>query len=129
MMGSASRLKQFWKNTETREYGLVIFTGLVVAWVRHGLHYHWTAWATWEGFFVDWFIHTLGVGVLATAAAAAIIFSHTFFLGYVRKEYGRELFFYIVMTILIGALGIAVISLRLGSGNYDDSRAILNFIC
>jgi len=127
-MGSASRLKQFWKNTKTREYGLIIFTGLVVAWVRHGLHYHWKAWATWEGFFVDWFIHTMGVGLLALVAIAAIIFTHKFFLGYESKEYGRELFFYIVMTILIGALGIAVISMRLVSGNYDESCAFVSLV-
>jgi hypothetical protein len=55
------------------------------------------------------------------ASMAAIICSHKFFLGYDKKDYGRELTFYILVTILVGALGIALIALRGPSGDYDDS--------
>jgi hypothetical protein len=104
------RLKEFLQDLEKREIALVIFTGLVVAFVRHGLQHHWKAWDSWEDFFLAWFIHTVAVAVLMAASMAAIIFSHKFFLGYGKKEYGRELTFYIVMTILVAAIGIALIA-------------------
>jgi hypothetical protein len=69
----------------------------------------------------DWFIHTLGVAVLVAATIAAIIYSHNFFLGYDKKEYGRELTFYILMTILVGALGIAIVAHWPPSDDLDDA--------
>jgi hypothetical protein len=98
------RLREFFQDLEKREIALVIFTGLVTSYVRHGLQHHWKAWSSWEDFFVSWFIHTMGVAVLMGVALAAIIYSHKFFLGYDRKDYGREIAFYIMMTILVGVL-------------------------
>lgn len=122
------RLREFFQDLEKREIALVIFTGLVVAWVRHGLQYHWKAWDSWEDFFIAWFIHTMGVALLMGVSLAAIIYSHKFFLGYDRKDYGRELTFYIVMTILVTALGIAFIALRPPSDDFDDSSAFVVFV-
>lgn len=122
-------LKQLWEDLEQREIALVIFTGLVVAFVRHGLQTHWKAWDSWEDFFVAWFIHTLGVGVLVVASMAAIIYSHKFFLGYDKKEYGRELTFYIVMTALVAAIGILVVANAPPSDNeFDDSSSFVMFV-
>ena len=119
-------VKEFFQDLEKREIALVIFTGLVVAWVRHGLQYHWKAWGSWEDFFVEWFVHTMGVALLIGVALAAIIYSHKFFLGCDRKEYGRELTFYIVMTILVAALGIAAVANWPHSDDdFDDSSAFV----
>ena len=41
---------------------------------------------------------------------------------------GRELFFYIMMTILVGALGIAFIALRPPPDDYDDSSAYAVYV-
>jgi hypothetical protein len=122
------RLREFFQDLEKREYALIIFTGLVVAWVRHGLQYHWKAFASWEDFFLSWFIHTMGVVLLMGVALAAIIYSHKYFLGYDSKDNGREMTFYIQMTILVAALGIAFLALRGPSDDdYDDSSAIVIF--
>lgn len=120
------RVREFLQNLEKREIALVIFTGLVVTWVRHGLQYHWKAWSSWGDFFAEWFVHTMGVTLLIGVAFAAIIYSHKFFLGYDRKEHGRELTFYIVMTILAAALGIAVVANWPHSDDdFDDSSTFI----
>ena len=82
-----------WRSTETRGIGLIIFTGLIVSWVRQGLQHHWHSFASWEQFFISWFIHALGVGILSGFAAAAIIGSHKFFVGTERKDDFENLFF------------------------------------
>jgi len=126
---SIMRLKEFFQDVEKREIALVIFTGLVVAWVRHGLQYHWKSWGSWGDFFAEWFVHTMGVALLIGFALAAIIYSHKFFLGYDRKEYGRELTFYIVMTILVTAIGIVVVAHWPASDDdFDDSSAFVVFV-
>jgi hypothetical protein len=122
------RLKEFFQDLEKREIALVVFTGLVVAYVRHGLQHHWKAWGSWGDFFAEWFVHTMGVALLIGVALAAIIYSHKFFLGYDRKEYGRELTFYIVMTILVAALGIALVSHWPASDEFDNSSAFVVFV-
>ena len=123
------RLRKFLRDSEKREVALVIFTGLVVSYVRHGLQHHWKAWDSWGEFFAEWFVHTMGVALLMGVALAAIIYLHKFFLGYDRKEYGRELTFYILMTVLVAALGIAMVSHWPSSGEFDDSSAFFVFFC
>lgn len=98
------RLKEFFQDLKGRETALLVFTGLVVSWVRHGLEHHWKAWDSWGDFFGYWFFHTMGVILLMGIAFAAIIYTHKFFLGYERKEYDRELTFYVLMTLLVAAL-------------------------
>ena len=73
-------LKKVWQDLEKREIALIVFTGLVVTYVRHGLHYHWKVWDSWEEFFLSWFINTIAVVVLVGASMAAIIYLHRFFL-------------------------------------------------
>ena len=79
------------------------------------------AWDSWEDFLVAWFVHTMGVTLLMAIAAAAIIYSHKFFLGYAKKSYSRGLTFYIAMTILVATIGIAFIANAPPSDDYDDS--------
>lgn len=122
-------LVKLWEDVEAREVGLTVFTGLVVAYVRQGLQHHWKLWDSIGDFVLAWVIHTMGVAVLMAAALAAIIYSHKFFLGYEKKEYGRELTFYILTTILMAALGIAVVAHWPSSdGDFDDSSAFVIFI-
>jgi hypothetical protein len=96
-------------NPEIKRIALVVFTGLVVAWVRQGLEHHWKSFASWEDFFLSWFIYTQVVALLAVFAGGAIIGTHRFFVG---SEYGDDydkLIFYVVMTALISAIFIALI--------------------
>jgi len=123
------RLKEYFQDLEKREIALVIFTGLVVAFVRHGVQYHWKSWDSYEDFFLSWFVHTLGVILLMGIALAAIIYSHKFFLGYDVKENARWLTFYILMTILVAALGIAFVANAPPSDDLDDSSAFFSFFC
>jgi len=37
-------------NPQTKCIALVVFTGLVVSWVRQGLEHHWKWFASWEDF-------------------------------------------------------------------------------
>ena len=98
---------------ERKRIILVVFTGLVVSWVSKGLRTHFQkGYPSWEGFFVSWVYHTIAVAVVSGLAAAAIFFAHEFFLG---EDYNIEykgnlgkLFFYAVMTILVGAILLAV---------------------
>jgi MFS superfamily sulfate permease-like transporter len=122
-----ARLRQLGQDLEKREIALTIFTGLVVAYVRHGLQHHWKAWDSIGDFFAAWFVHTMGVAVLMGVTLAAIIYSHKFFLGYDREHYGREITFYIVVTILVTALGIAFVAHSPPSDEYDDSSAFVSF--
>ena len=120
------RLREFLQDVDKRETALVIFTGLIVAYVRHGLQHHWKAWI-WENFFISWFVHTIGVVLLMGVSLAAIFFSHKFFRGYDCKQDARELMFYIVMTILVAALGIAFVANSPPRDDYDDLSAIVTF--
>ncbi len=123
------RWREFVRNIETRGVALVIFTGLIVAWVRHGLQNHWKPWDSWEGFFASWLVHTLGVVLLTLVTVITIIWSHKFFLGYDKKEYDREMTFYIVITILVAALGIAFVANSPPRDDYDDASLIISLLC
>jgi hypothetical protein len=98
-----------------------VATGLIVAWLRHGLQHHWRSFASWEQFFGYWFIHTIGVAVFTVFAAAAIIGTHKFFIGAKWKDSdgGDVVAFYVVMTVLIGAIFVAVVANSVPSD--DDS--------
>jgi hypothetical protein len=112
-----------WKSRQTRGIALVVITGLVVAWARYGLQHHWKSFASWEQFFWYWFIHTIGVGAFTIFAAAAIIATHDFFTGAKWKDDQEVMAFYVVMTVLIGAIFIAVIANRTPSDDEDDVSA------
>jgi hypothetical protein len=114
------RIVEWWKRKETREYLLIIITGLAVANVRHSLEHHGKSFDTWGDFFVSWFVHTFAILLLGAIALAAILYSHKFFLGQSMPDI-QGIFFYIVMTVLVGALCIWVI----GMNDYYSGRSIL----
>jgi hypothetical protein len=113
-----------WKDRQARAIGLVIVTGLIVSWVRQGLRDHWHGFASWESFFISWFIHAIGVSVFSAFAAAAIMGTHKFFLGEEWKGDVGEVVFYVVMTVLIGAFAIAVVANAPVSD--EDARLLLS---
>jgi hypothetical protein len=99
---------EWWKRRETREYFLIIITGLVVANVRYGLEHHWKPFDTWGDFFAYWFAHTLAILLFIAIALTAIFFTHKFFLEQEMQDI-KDMTFYIVMTVLVGALCIWVL--------------------
>lgn len=88
---------------------LWFFTGLVVSWVRQGLLHHFQkGYPSWGDFFAYWFVCTLAVAITSGLAAAAIFMAHRFFLGEEYKDSLDKLFFYAVMTVLFGAILLAL---------------------
>jgi hypothetical protein len=84
-------IRKFFQDLGKREIALVILTGLVVAWVRHGLQYHWKLWDSWRNFFTSWFVHATAVFLLMVVALWAIIYTHKFFLGRdMEGNYARQ---------------------------------------
>jgi hypothetical protein len=113
-----------WKDRQARGVGLVIVTGLIVSWVRHGVQHHWHGYESWESFFSWWFIHTIGVSVFSVFAGAAIMGTHEFFLGEKWKGNVGDVAFYVVMTVLVGAFAIAVVANAPISD--EDARLLLS---
>jgi hypothetical protein len=113
-----------WKGRQARGVGLVIVTGLIVSWVRQSLQHHWHGFASWESFFISWFIHTIGVSVFSAFAAASIMGMHKFFLDEEWKGDVGEVAFYVVMTVLVGALAIAIVANAPISD--EDTRLLLS---
>ena len=99
-----------WNSREARSIGLVVTTGLIVSFVRQGIQHHWHGFASWESFFISWFIHTIGVSVFSAFAAAAIMGTHKFFLGDRWEGDVGDAVFYAVMTVLVSAFAIAVVA-------------------
>jgi hypothetical protein len=97
-------------NLETKSIALLVATGLVVSWVTHGLETDWKSFPSWWLFSASWLIHTLGVVVLAALAGATIVATHRFFLGSDHNGDHAGLTFYIVMTVLVGAICVAIIA-------------------
>ncbi len=116
-----------WKDREVRGIGLVVFTGLVVSWVTQELQHNWHSFSSWEGFFFLWVINTLAVGVFSALVAAAIAGTHKFFTGEERKEGMETLVFYVVMTVLLGALAVAAMANAVRSED-DDARLVLSVL-
>ncbi len=116
-----------WKDREVRGIGLVVFTGLVVSWVTQELQHNWHSFSSWEAFFFLWVINTLAVGVFGALVAAAIAGTHKFFTGEERKEGMETLVFYVVMTVLLGALAVAAMANAVRSED-DDARLVLSVL-
>jgi hypothetical protein len=98
------------RNLQTKNIALLVVTGLVVSWVTHGLDTHWKSFPSWWLFFGSWLIHTLGVAVLVAVVGGAIVGTHRFFLGSEHNGDHAKLTFYVVMTVLVSAICIAMIA-------------------
>jgi L-cystine uptake protein TcyP (sodium:dicarboxylate symporter family) len=95
------------RNLQTRSIALLVVTGLVVSWIAHGLDTHWKSFPSWRVFFGSWLIHTLGIVILVAVVGGAIV---RFFLGLEHNGDHAKLTFYVVMTVLVSAICIAIIA-------------------
>jgi hypothetical protein len=93
---------------------LLAATGLVVAYVRTVLQYHRYSWETVSEFLVSWFIHYIGVGLLAAIAYGVIKANEKRFLSGRNSSPGGlgmdEAFVYIPLTIIVCAIAIFVLA-------------------
>ena len=88
----------------TKLFGLMVFAGLVIAFVRHIIE---RSNSDWNGFFLSWLIHTIDVGLLVAFAVAVIFTFHKIILGYEfeREESKyKEMIFAILMTTIIATV-------------------------
>ena len=98
------------RKRESRFPGLLIFTGLVVTFVRHVLDPHRVPW-DFVQFLSEWFVHTVGLIVLSAFAYMAIFSSHKFFLGEdIKESETQRVLFYIVMTVLVASVCILLVA-------------------
>jgi hypothetical protein len=103
-----------------RQVLLVVITGLVVYFVRTGLHSSppTAGWASIEHLLPKWFINTMGVLLLGVIAGACIMHFYKFFVGSPEPDV-EEVMFYVVMTVLIAAISIYVLA-TLSFDDFDD---------
>jgi hypothetical protein len=105
-----NRFLEALRKRESRLPGLLIFTGLVVTFVRHALDPHRVHW-DFVQFLSELFVHTVGVAVLSAFAYMAIFMSHEFFLGEELKDLSdKRLWFYIWMTVLVASVCILLVA-------------------
>jgi hypothetical protein len=107
-------------SAEVKRGCLIPVTGLVVGYVRHGINKQWGAWDSIEQILGYWFIHTIALVLFMVISSAIILQLHEFFLGY--KAEGRteeELPVYVLMTVLIGAVAIFLMSHWVPSDDSD----------
>jgi hypothetical protein len=104
---------------KTKEGILIVATGLTVAYVRHGIETQWASWESVEQFVIYWFVHTVGVLLFMLPSILMIETCYEFFLGrrHESSDYS-ELFYIILMTVLVGAICIFVVAHWMPS-NYD----------
>jgi amino acid transporter len=74
---------------------------------------------TWGDFFAAWFIYGFAVVLFTAIAVAAIIYTQEFFLGHDKTDM-EGVTFYIVMTVLVGALFILFIAMNWSPSDDDD---------
>jgi hypothetical protein len=104
-----------------RQSILIPITSFAVAYVRQGLSTHWAWWNSLGDLFGSWFIHTIALFFFIVIAAAIILRTQEFFVGTKpREDMSNELFFYLTMAVLVGAVSIYVIAHWPPSGDYDD---------
>jgi predicted secreted protein len=92
-----------------------------VAYVRHGVNTQWKSWDSVEQIAIWWFIHTIALFLFMAITSAAILRSHEFFIGHKPEQNADEnVPFYVLMTVLIAAVSIYLLSHWIPSGDYDD---------
>jgi len=94
-----------WLTTKRKQTALLIFTGLVLSWERHGIF---KSFPSWVDFFASWFFHAIVVLLVSGLAFVAIFLTHEFFLDREYKGDANDLVFYTVMTVLVITLLFAV---------------------
>jgi len=108
------------KRERNRVIGLIVFTGLVVAWVRRGLEHHWQSFASWGDFFLSGFGHAFAVAFASVFAAAVMSGTLRFFVGSECKDDDSDkLFVCAVMTVLVVAIFLAIAASPMGPPDWN----------
>ena len=89
---------------------LSVVAALAVAYVEHGIAHHWASWDSAAHFLVSWFIDWVAVSVFVAAAAFAAIRFNRFFLGYEWKNENLEVYYHVLIAVLVGAILIAFLA-------------------
>jgi len=105
-----NRFLEALRETKGRLISLQIFTGLVVTFVRHALDPHRVPWDSFLPFLSSWIIHTVALTVLVAFVWMAIFCSHKFFLGKDFKANEFDVWFYILMTVLVASVCILFVA-------------------
>src|SRR5262249_2915861 len=87
-----------------RGFGLLLVTGIVVAFAHYRLQFGQAAWESLDQIFIWWFVHTGAVVILIFFAVLFILMSHEFFIGSKFEGSFKQLFFLIIMTVLVGSV-------------------------
>ncbi len=98
---------------DTKKQILLAITGLVVAYVRQLVQYRQYSWETITQFLASWFIHYIGVALLALLAGFFINRTHAFFFGpnSTRQPLDTdEALIYVAIVVLVAAVGIFVLA-------------------
>jgi len=93
--------------------GLLIITGLVVAYVRRVIQYGNYSWDSVVQLLGWWLLHYLAVGLVAAVAYGCIKGTEKFFFGYESGEKGLgvdEALVYISVVILVAAVAVFFIA-------------------
>ena len=98
------------RSPKTRQVALIVFTGLVVTFVRHGLEKHWRPFESAEQFLIGWMIHSIAAFLLSAIAAIVIARSNRFFTGHQEVPELEDLVTYALLTILVGAIAILIVA-------------------
>ena len=97
-------------STEIKLGCLSVVAALAVAYVEHGIAHHWASWDSVAHFLVSWFIDWVAVSIFVAAAAFASIRFNRFFLGYELKHENLEVYYHVLIAVLIGAVLIGFLA-------------------
>ena len=89
---------------------LSVVAALAVTYVEHGIEHNWAAWDSVAYFLVSWFIDWVAVSVFVAAAAFASIRFNRFFLEYESKNENLEVYYHVLIAVLVGAILIAFLA-------------------
>ena len=89
---------------------LSVVAALAVTYVEHGIEHNWAAWDSVAYFLVSWFIDWVAVSAFVAAAAFAAIQFHRFFLGCEWKNENLEVYYHVLISVLIGAILIGFLA-------------------
>ena len=89
---------------------LSVVAALAVAYVEHGIAHRWASWDSVAYFLVSWFIDWIVVSAFVAAAAFAAIQFNRFFLGHEWKNKNLEVYYHVLIAVLVAAILIAFLA-------------------
>jgi hypothetical protein len=107
---------------KTRGNVLLVFTGLVVAYVRNVVQYHHYFWDSTVKFFAWWFIHYIAVGIVTASSYFLIKNTEKIFFKYKESEQGltwEQAVVYTSLIILVCSILVFLLAHWGGTSDYD----------